>query len=63
MTPEEKTLKAFEELIVQAKALGFDYVDLYIPDKKSEELIAFTFSKSKKYIDKIQEIEVEEAEK
>jgi len=45
--------ETFHELIVQAKALGFDNVDVYIPDKESDEVVAFTFSKSEEYIDKI----------
>lgn len=51
--------KVLEYLIIQAKVLGFDYVDLYVPDKKSDEVVAFTFSKSKEYSEAIQNIELE----
>lgn len=50
------------ELIIQAKALGFDYVDIYVPDKESGEVVAFTFSKSEKYSEEIQKIEVSKDE-
>lgn len=42
-------------LIHRADKLGFNIVDLYIDD---DELIAFTCSKSKDYIEAIQKIEV-----
>ena len=45
--------ETFHELVVQAKALGFDNVDVYIPDKESDEVVAFTFSKSEGYIDRV----------
>jgi len=46
--------KILAELIIQAKALGFDHVDIYVPDKKSGDVVAFTFSKSKEFIKKVQ---------
>jgi len=52
------TDKLLEELVIQAKALGFDHVDIYVPDKKSGDVVAFTFSKSEAYIAKIQKIEM-----
>lgn len=50
----ESKLKDF---VVQAKSLGFDYVDLYVPNGK---LVAFTFSTSEKYIDIVSKIEIKE---
>jgi len=59
---EEETQKDminnFDDLAIQAKTLGFNYVDLYIPDKQSDELIAFTFSKSEEYSKIIQDVEI-----
>ncbi len=52
--------KILEELAIQAKALGFNHVDIYVPDKKTGEVIAFTFSKSEEYTKKVQEIELKE---
>ena len=52
----------FEELAIQAKALGFNHVDIYVPNKESDEVVAFTFSKSEEYIKKIQKIELEASE-
>ena len=49
----------FEELTIQAKALGFNHVDIYVLNKESDEVVAFTFSKSEEYIKKIQKIELE----
>lgn len=43
-------------LIHRAEQLGFKIIDLYIPD--GDELIAFTCSKSKDYIEAIQRVEV-----
>lgn len=43
-------------LIHRASELGFKLVDLY---NHNDELIAFTCSKSNKYIEAIQNIEVE----
>ena len=60
MTEQEKL---FEELAIQAKALGFNHVDIYIPDKETDEVVAFTFSKSEDYIKAIQEIELEAQKK
>ncbi len=48
----------FKELVIQAKALGFNHVDVYVPDKVSDEVVAFTFSTSEKYIEKVSEIEL-----
>ncbi len=45
-----------KELVIQAKALGFNYVDIYAPDK--DHVTSFTFSKSKEYIEKVSEIEL-----
>lgn len=42
-------------LIHRAEQLGFNIVDLYIPD---DEVIAFTCSKSMDYIEAIQKVEV-----
>ena len=42
-------------LIHRAEQLGFNIVDLYVPD---DELIAFTCSKSMDYIEGIQKVEV-----
>lgn len=59
---EEEEMKGwvnnFETLAIEAKALGFNHVDLYIPDKKTEETVAFTFSKSEKYSKIIQDVEI-----
>lgn len=47
-----------EELVIlihRAHQLGFEIVDLYMPD--GDEVIAFTCSRSREYIDKIQEVE------
>ena len=55
---EMELYKKLEDLASQAKALGFNNVDLYIPDKKNDEVVAFTFSKSEKYIQKIQDMEI-----
>lgn len=46
-----------EEFSVQAKNLGFSYIDVYTPDKKTDEVVAITFSKDKKYVKAIQNIE------
>lgn len=54
--------KRFEELVIQAKALGFDYVDIFVPNKESDEMVAFTFSKSEEYIKKVQNIELVDVE-
>lgn len=59
---EEEEMKIwtnnFETLAIQAKTLGFNHVDIYVPDKKTEETVAFTFSKSEEYIKIIQNVEV-----
>lgn len=41
-------------LWIGAKLIGFNYIDIYSPDKK--EVTAITFSRSEEYINKIQEI-------
>ena len=41
-------------LIHRAEQMGFRFVDLYIQD---DELIAFTCSRTKKYVDALQTIE------
>lgn len=48
----------FKELVIQAKALGFNHVDVYVPNKVNDEVVAFTFSTSEEYIKKVGEIEL-----
>ena len=55
----KKQEKIFEELGIQAKALGFDFIDIYVPNKKTDEVVAITFSKSEEYVKKIRNIELE----
>lgn len=43
-------------LVHRAKQLGFNIVDLYMPD--GDEVIAFTCSKSMDYIEAIQKVDV-----
>lgn len=50
--------KALEELAIMAKGLGFDYVDIYVPNMETGEVQAITFSKSEKYAKKVQDIEL-----
>lgn len=47
-------MKQLDKFIELGKELGFNHVDVYSPKGK---LVAVTFSKSKKYIDKVNEIE------
>lgn len=42
-------------LIHRAEQLGFNIVDLYMPD--GDEVIAFTCSKSKEYIEAISKVD------
>ena len=55
MGRKERDAEEIAILIHRAEQMGFKIVDLYVVD---DELIAFTCSKSKEYIDAISNIEV-----
>ncbi len=40
---------------------GFTHVDLYMPGGEDGELVAFTVSKSKEYVEAVSGIEIQEA--